>query len=148
MLEQSVVTKLTIQLFLNIKRMVLRQGDLQVEDEKVNESVWPFQRGSRVTAKAIVVDDLGPLLYLISYKNLSFLLHDTIKNAILKLQNHTKMELRKGKYKRDFHFLFLSMFQVQRLHLQTLLSREENIHVNLRVHCWAGRELEAHRKEE
>ena len=39
MLEQSVVTKLTIKLFLNIKRMVLRQGDLQVEDEKVNESV-------------------------------------------------------------------------------------------------------------
>ena len=45
------------------------------------------------------------------------------------------MELRKGKYKRDFHFLFLSMFQVQSLHLQMLLSREENIHVNPRMHC-------------
>ena len=58
------------------------------------------------------------------------------------------MELRKGKYKRDFHFLFLSMFQVQSLHLQMLLSREENIHVNPRMHCWGGRELEARRKEE
>lgn len=129
--------------FLNIKRMVLKQGDLLLEDEKVNESVWPFQRGSRVTAKAIVVDDLGPLLYLISHQNVSFLLHDTIKNSIsfLKLQNHTKMELKKGKYKTDFHLLFQCMFQVQRLHLQMLLSRDANIHANLRVHCWAGREL-------
>lgn len=65
--------------FLNTKRMVLKQGDLLVEDGKTNESVWLFQRGSGVTAKAIVVDDLGHLLYLISHQNVSFPFHGTIK---------------------------------------------------------------------
>ena len=74
--------------------MVLKEGDVLLEEGKVIENVLPFQRGSEVIAEAIVVDDLGPLLYLISHQNVSFLFHGIMKAliSILKLQNHTKME--------------------------------------------------------
>lgn len=135
--------------FLNIKRMILKQGDLLLEDEKVNESVWPFQTGSRVTAKAIVVDDLGPLQYLISHQNVSFLFHDTIKKTLslfLNFKTTQRWNWERENTKEIFIFSFYVCFKCK----DSILRRfylEKQIYMQTWVPCWAGRELEARRKE-
>lgn len=68
--------------------MVLKQGGLLVEDGRVNESVWPFQRGFGGTVKATVVGDLGSFPDFTS-KCVTFLFHGTIKGLSLFLNFKT-----------------------------------------------------------
>lgn len=49
-----------------VERILFKQGGLQVEDGKVNDSVWPSKGSLEARPLATVADDSCSLLYLTS----------------------------------------------------------------------------------